>query len=189
MKTIPLQLVLVAFCGMLLSQVQTKAQNTAPLKAIPNLDLQRYLGTWFEIARLPNSFQTKCSCDVSAHYQLREDGDIDVTNRCRKEDGEMKQSTGKAKRASESEPLSKLKVRFAPAFLSWLSAVWGDYWVLILAPDYSYAVVGEPSRKYLWILSRSAQMNNTTYNELLGKIAAMGYDTRLIQKTCQSPSR
>ena len=172
--------------GVIAITASVVAQSSLPITAVPNLDLQRYLGRWYEIARLPNSFQTKCSCDVVAQYTLLAEGDIEVTNRCRKANGEMSEAVGKAKRASDSEPVSKLKVRFAPAILSWLPFVWGDYWVIILASDYSYAVVGEPSRKYLWVLSRSSTMPDGLYGELMGKLANMGYDTRQIQKTIQT---
>ncbi len=172
----------------LCASIVLSAQSSAPITAVNNLDLKRYLGTWYEIARLPNSFQTKCSCDVRAEYRLRDDGDIDIINRCRKANGEWHEAVGKAKRAGENEPLSKLKVRFAPAIVSWIPWVWGDYWVIILAPDYSYAVVGEPSRQYLWILSRSPQLAPGVYQNISQKLSGMGYDVRLIQMTKQTVS-
>ena len=187
MRTLSFQLL----CLLLISFASISslyAQDAKPITAVPGIDMQRYLGRWYEIARLPNSFQTKCSCEVSAQYRLREDGDIDVINSCRKANGEWHQATGKAKRASDSEPNSKLKVRFAPAILSWIPYVWGDYWVIILAPDYSYAVVGEPSRKYLWILSRTPTLAPTIYSNISTKLSAMGYDMRLVQMTCQNGS-
>jgi len=93
---------------------------------------------------------------------------------------------GKARLASANGPNSKLKVRFAPAWLSWLPAVWGDYWIIELAPDYSYSVVGTPDRKYLWILSRTPQMDAATYDRLVRQSAAKGFDVARLVKTNQS---
>ena len=147
-----------------------------PLKVVPEVDLNRYMGTWYEIARLPNSFQNKCVGDVTATYTLMDDGDIMVVNRCQKENGEFSEAKGRAKRASDDEPNSKLKVRFAPAFLSFLPFVWGDYWLIILSPDYTYAVIGEPDRKYLWILSRTPSMDEITLQGILEQVRQKGYD-------------
>jgi len=155
------------------------------LKVIPSVDLQRYKGTWYEIARLPNSFQNDCTGDVTATYSLDDDG-IEVVNRCRKENGEVIEAKGRARRASEEELNTKLKVRFAPAFLSFLSFVWGDYWIIDLAPDYSYAVVGEPKRKYLWILSRTKKLEEATLSGILERIRHNGYDTDKLIMTKQS---
>lgn len=156
-----------------------------PLQVVSSLDLNRYMGTWYEIARLPNSFQKKCVGDVTANYTLNEDGTVRVINRCRKEDGEMTEAEGKARRLSEDEPNSKLKVRFAPAWLSWLPFVWGNYWVIDLAEDYSYAVIGEPDREYLWILSRTPRMEDAVYQKILERIKAQGYDPAGLVKTRQ----
>ncbi len=134
-------------------------QADRPLTVVPSVDLNRYMGRWYEIARYPNSFQRQCVGDVTATYSLLDDGQIKVVNRCRKENGEYSEVEGRAKRAGDDEPNTKLKVRFAPAFLSFLPFVWGDYWIILLAPDYSYVVIGEPDRKYLWILSRMPVMD------------------------------
>jgi apolipoprotein D and lipocalin family protein len=155
------------------------------LKVVPSVDLQKYKGTWYEIARLPNSFQKACAGDVTATYSLDEDG-IEVVNKCRKENGEMTEAKGRARRASDEGPNTKLKVRFAPAILSFLSFVWGDYWIIDLAPDYSYAVIGEPKRKYLWILSRTKKLEEVTLIGILGRIRQNGYDTTRLMMTNQS---
>jgi apolipoprotein D and lipocalin family protein len=162
------------------------ADNSSTLQPVPSIDLNRYAGKWYEIARLPNSFQKSCAGDVSATYTLKEDGKIGVLNECRKADGKMKSAAGVARKADKEGPNSKLEVRFAPAFLSFLPVVWGDYWVIELSPNYEYAVIGEPSRKYLWILSRSPKMDNALYQSLLQKIAAHGYDTSRIVMTRQA---
>jgi apolipoprotein D and lipocalin family protein len=157
-----------------------------PLEVVPAVDLQRYAGTWYEIARLPNRFQQQCVGEVIATYIIREDGDVTVVNRCRLANGEYDEAEGKAKRASDDGPTTKLKVRFAPAFLSILPFVWGDYWIIILAPDYSYAVVGEPSRRYLWILSRTPVMDEAILQDVLKRISTKGYDPARLVMTNQS---
>jgi apolipoprotein D and lipocalin family protein len=144
----------------------------APLPVVPQLDLDRYAGQWHEIARYPNFFERKCASDVTANYARNADGTIAVVNACRKEDGTTLRAEGQARVVGPA----KLEVRFAPAWLGFLPFVWGDYWVIELAPDYSYAVVGEPSREYLWILARDARMDDATYARIAGGLAAFGYD-------------
>ncbi len=163
------------------ARAQDKA--TEPLSVVPAVDLVRYMGTWYEIARLPNSFQSKCAGDITATYALLDDGRIRVVNRCRKQSGEMSEVEGVAKRLSDDEPVSKLKVRFAPAFLSFLPFVWGDYWIINIGSDYSYAVVGEPERKYLWVLSRTPSMDNATLQQILDQVAQQGYDVSGLVRT------
>jgi apolipoprotein D and lipocalin family protein len=145
-----------------------------PLKAVPELDLERYSGTWHEIARLPMYFQRKCARDVTATYTLRDDGDVTVSNACVREDGVRMQSDGVARMAG-SDP-AKLEVRFAPAWLSFLPGVWADYWVLAIDADYQWAIVGEPDRKYLWILSRQPTMDAKTLEALKARARTMEYD-------------
>jgi apolipoprotein D and lipocalin family protein len=151
---------------------------------VATLDLQRYAGVWYEIARLPNPFQEKCAHSVVVRYTLRDGGRLGVVNECVQKDGKLSRASGVARLADPKGPPSRLKVRFAPAFLSFLSAVWGDYWVIDLAPDYSYAVVGEPKRRYLWILSRSPRMPEPLYGEILGRAARL-YDVSRIVRTEQ----
>lgn len=150
---------------------------------VPTVDLQRYSGVWYEIARLPNPFQRHCAGDVTATYRLLDDGQIKVINRCLTEEGEISEAEGRARLASEDGPTSKLKVRFAPAFLSFLPFVWGDYWVLELAPDYSHAVVGDPDRKYLWVLARSPAMEEETLSTILDRARQQGYNVGGIIRT------
>ena len=157
------------------------------LVPVPSVDLSRYVGTWYEIARLPNRFQEKCSGDVTATYTLLDDGDIKVVNRCRQKDGEFTTAEGLARRTGEDASNARLKVRFAPAFLSFLPFVWGDYWIIDLAPDYSYAVVGEPDREYLWILARLPVMDGNTLSGILDRIRRQGYDTASLIITSHTP--
>jgi apolipoprotein D and lipocalin family protein len=150
----------------------TIARAAPPLPVVPQLDLARYAGEWHEIARYPNFFERKCVRGVTANYTRNADGTIAVVNACVKEDGTTERAEGAARVIAPA----KLEVRFAPAWLSLLPFVWGDYWVIDLAPDYSYAVVGEPSREYLWILARAPQMDDATYARITGGLAAFGYD-------------
>jgi len=154
-----------------------------PLEVAPAVNLVRYSGTWYEIARLPNRFQEQCAGDVTATYTLLDNREIRVVNRCRKESGEFDEAEGRARLASDDGPNTKLKVRFAPAFLSFLPFVWGDYWIIELAPDYSYAVIGEPSRKYLWILSRAPSIEESTLQDILARVKQKGYDLNGLVRT------
>jgi len=149
-----------------------------PLEVVPHVDLQRYLGTWFEIATIPQRFQKGC-VGVAAHYSLRADGDIDVVNVCRKKtlDGKELSVRGKAWVVDKTTN-AKLKVRFFWPFS-------GAYWIIDLDQDYQWAVVGHPNRNYLWILSRTRQIDTALYDELVRRIAAKGYDTSRIKKTPQ----
>ena len=164
---------------------QEGSPQSSPLQVVPSVDLPRYCGTWYEIARIPNRFQKDCVGEVTATYTLLEDGTVRVVNRCRKGNGEMSEAEGKARRKSDAEPVSKLEVRFAPAFLSIFPFVWGNYWIIDLAPDYSYAVIGEPSREYLWILSRTPALRSDVYSAILERIRGQGYDPAALVITHQ----
>ena len=153
--------------------VTTGAAADAPLPVVDALDLTRYVGTWHEIARYPNYFERKCVRDATAVYTANPSGTIRVVNACRKEDGTMTHATGVARIVT---PPAKLQVRFASDWLAWLPLVWADYWVIDLADDYSYVVVGEPSRDYLWILARGPQMSDSVYARIVAKLPALGYD-------------
>ena len=165
-----------------------KAQDKSkqPLEVVPSVDLARYCGTWYEIARIPNGFQTKCAGDVVATYTLLDDGQIKVVNRCRKEDGEVTEAEGRAKRASDDEPNTKLKVRFAPAILSFLPFVWGNYWIVEIDTAYTYAVIGEPDREYLWILSRTPKMDENILQGILSRMREKGFNVGKIMRTEQT---
>lgn len=146
-----------------------------PNRAVAALDLDRYAGTWHEIAHLPMFFQRQCVGDITATYTAKAGGDIEVRNACRTRDGSRDESVGVA-RGVPGKP-GELKVRFAPAWLSWVPGVWADYWVIALDPGYQWAVVGGPSRKYLWILSRTPTMTRAQYDQLVADAAAKGYPT------------
>lgn len=169
------------------AQERRSGKAPAPVEAVPSLDLARYAGRWYEIARLPNRFQEKCACCTSATYTLRPDGRVSVVNECRTRDGATTRAEGVARLADEGGPASRLKVRFAPSYLSFLPFVWGDYWVLDLPDDYSHALVGSPDRGYLWILAREPSLPDSTYDRLLERARSQGFDTTRLLRTPQQP--
>jgi apolipoprotein D and lipocalin family protein len=154
------------------------ASSEPVLTTVPHVELARYLGRWYEIARYPNRFEKQCDRDVSATYALREDGRISVLNACVKQDGSPNEGKGWAKIADTSTN-AKLKVTFFWPFF-------GDYWVLELGKNYEYAVVGEPGRKYLWILSRTPHMSDMQYREITGRLSAKGYDAGKLLRVAQT---
>jgi apolipoprotein D and lipocalin family protein len=160
----------------------------AVVRTVEAVDLDRYAGDWFEIARFPNPFQRSCVGDVRASYARRSDGRIDVVNRCRAEDGAVKEARGVA-RVVDPGTRAKLKVRFAPAALSFLPFVWGDYWILGLAGDYSWAVVGSPDRKYLWILARTAELDVERFESAMSAARTNGFDIGRLVRTRQTSER
>lgn len=158
-------------------------QEPQPLKLVDKVDLSRYAGTWYEIARFPNEFQADCAGDVTATYTLRPDDTITVVNRCRKADGTWNDAEGVARRADDAKSNAALEVRFAPAILSLLPNVWGDYRIIGLDAEYRWAVVGEPEREYLWILSRTPQLAAADYNRAVAIAKANGFDTGRLKRT------
>jgi apolipoprotein D and lipocalin family protein len=173
----------VGFFFFLTTHAFPQSRSAEPVNVVDSVDLVRYSGTWYEIVRLPNRFQKDCIGDVTATYTLLDDGDIKVVNRCRKNGGDLSEAEGRARRANGDGPISKLEVRFAPAFLSFLPFVWGDYWILDLASDYSYAVIGEPDREYLWVLARSPKIDDQTLGEILERAKKQGYDLNALIRT------
>jgi len=157
----------------------------APLATVKSLDARRYLGTWHQIALIPNFFQRKCARDTSAEYSAGVGDEIIVKNRCINAEGGLEAVTGVARRVEPADP-TRLKVRFAPAWLAWLPVVWGDYWVIGLADDYRYAVVGEPSREYLWILARSTRLSPQDRAAIDNLLRAAGYDPARLVESPQS---
>jgi apolipoprotein D and lipocalin family protein len=158
------------------------------LQTVPNVDLQKYSGVWYEIARLPNRFQKDCAGDVSAEYTMQEKGNIRVVNRCREAGKpQLKQAEGVARVAEEARGSNSiLKVRFAPAILSFLDSVWGDYRILALDDKYRYALVGSSDRKYLWILSRTKTLEDSVYKRLLATAADQGFNVKDMIRTPQT---
>ncbi|MCE7505387.1 lipocalin family protein [Polynucleobacter sp. IMCC30063] len=160
------------------------AAELQPVKTIPSIDVARYLGTWYEIAKFPNWFQRKCLSGTNANYQLKEDGNVKVTNRCKVEGGEMAQAIGTARQIGGATS-PKLEVRFAPDWLAILPFVWGDYWVIDLDPQYQLAAVSDPRREYLWILSRTPKVNQKSYDDLLQRLVTQQFDLSQLSLTPQ----
>jgi apolipoprotein D and lipocalin family protein len=169
-------LLVIAFTGL--------ARAAQPLPTVPVIDLPRYLGNWFEIAKFPNWFQRKCVAKTRAEYSLRSDGSMQVTNRCTLASGKVDEAIGTARQmGSASSP--KLQVRFAPDWLSMIPAVWGDYWIVALDENYQWVAVSEPQREYLWVLSRTPRMDPRTYGDLLIRLSSLGLDVQKLELTAQ----
>ncbi len=151
-----------------------------PLTTVESVDLQRYQGLWYEIARLPNRFERNCE-GVTAEYALRDDGLISVVNTCRENaaDGPVRTANGRARIVDESTN-AKLEVSFFGPF-------WGDYWVIDLAEDYSLSLVGEPQGRLLWILSRTPTISDDVFSEAIAKLESFGYDTDALYFPQQPP--
>lgn len=170
--------------GMKAWAASQEAHPRSDLATIPALDLPRYLGEWYEIAKFPNRFQRKCVGFTKATYSALPDGRVQVENRCRLADGGTDVAIGVARQiGNASSP--RLKVRFAPALLSFIPMVWGDYWIIDLDRDYGLAAVSEPGRDYLWILSRTPTVSKPAYDALVARLAGQGLDVRKLVRTPQ----
>lgn len=156
----------------------TQRLGLAEPSTVSGFELQPYLGTWYEIGNFPQSFQEGCT-GTTATYSLREDGNVDVLNRCFEGDLDGPEKTAKGlARAVEVEE-GKLEVSFFQPF-------WGAYWVLELGPDYEYAVVGHPSRDYLWILAREPRLQSEVQDGILERLASVhGYELDRFVATTQ----
>jgi apolipoprotein D and lipocalin family protein len=159
----------------------TERLKLAPLRTVPQVDVQRYLGTWYDVASFPQRFQRGCA-GTTATYSLRADGQIGVLNQCRDGslDGKLRVARGRA-RVVDRATNAKLEVSFFRPF-------WGAYWIIDLGPSYEYAVVGHPGRDYLWILSRTPQLPEDTYAAILRRLTAQGYDVTRLQRVPQRPA-
>ena len=168
------------------AQTHSSASQPLPqppaLATVPSINLQRYQGVWHQIALYPNKFQKSCASNTRAEYKGEDGGTVQVTNICRSQEGKEMLVVGQA-RAGQAAMIAnnlltppQLQVRFAPAWLSWLPMVWGDYWVIQLAADYRYAVVGEPKREFLWVLARETQLSNADWQAIEARLKEQGYD-------------
>lgn len=149
------------------------AGNTDKVKPVENIDINKYMGTWYEYARIPNRFQNKCKGNVTADYTLLPDGNVRVINQCLENNGKKDKADGIAK-IVDRKTNSKLKVSFFSIF--GIHLFWGNYWVLYIDNDYSVAVVGEPKRKYGWILTRDIKPDPKILQEAYDAIESNGYD-------------
>jgi apolipoprotein D and lipocalin family protein len=179
---------LITLLGLLLiclgsSQVMAQ-QSDQTVKTISALDVPRYLGTWYEIAKFPNWFQKKCVSNTKAVYTARPDGNLRVLNSCKTAGGETSEAEGLARQIGAKDS-PRLEVRFAPEWLSFLPLVWGDYWVIDLDPQYQVAAVSDPRREYLWVLSRSPQIDPKVYADLLQRLKQQQFDIQKLELTTQ----
>jgi apolipoprotein D and lipocalin family protein len=150
------------------------ANPPSELTTVSKVDLGRYIGRWYELARYPNRFQTDCRKSV-ANYTLRADGKVGVTNECSKgQSGEISRVEGEAE-VVDSETWAKLKVNFVPTWMRWTGVGWGDYWIIDLGKDYEYAVVSEPKREYLWILSRTPELPKAKWDGIIAGLKQKGF--------------
>lgn len=183
-----------ALCGTAMLPLAAQAAPLPALTSVPNLDLNRYQGLWYQIALYPNTFQKQCVSNTTAQYKPLANGQIEVTNQCKTQDGSTSKVVGAARikppkffgvPVAKGTVTSQLEVRFAPAYLSWINAVWAPYWVIQLADDYRYAVVGEPNRKFLWILSRTPTLAPQDRAIINGLLQQQGYDPTRLQEEPQ----
>jgi apolipoprotein D and lipocalin family protein len=162
------------------------AQQMAPLQAISSLDLQKYKGRWFEIAKYPNRFQSMCAKATSAQYTLQEGG-VSVQNTCTTDKNEVSQVMGEAraigKVTNDSLSPAQLEVAFAPKWIRWLPAVWGSYWVVAIDPNYRWSLVSEPKREFAWILARETKLTEADKLAVFAAIRAAGLDEKRLEWT------
>ena len=173
------------FALLLLMPLMACTSSPTDLATQKEVDLNKYMGTWYEQARLPNNFQRECVGDVQADYVMGQDSSIQVTNRCRAKDGSVKEAVGEGRlnTSVKSEDPAILEVRFAPKWLSWIPMVWGDYWIMKLQGDYQYSLVGTPDRKYLWVLARDKVADQAVVKQLLDFAASQGFATDKVIST------
>lgn len=176
-----------------LSPVAVQAATAPALAAVASVDLERFQGRWYQIAYYPNQFQKQCVSGTTADYKRLSTGNIEVINNCLKADGTASNIVGLA-RIKQTRLLgvplsqgvtSKLEVRFAPSWLSWVPGVWAPYWVIQLADDYRYAVVGEPNREFLWILSRTPTLAPQDRAAITARLQQQSYDPSKLQEEPQ----
>lgn len=176
---IPLML-LTANCAEAQVAPEVAKGSLKPLQSVESVELDRYLGKWYELAKFPNWFQRKCK-EATAEYSKLPNGQIEVHNTCKLyKNDQLKDILGVAT-VKDKKSNAKLSVTFLPKWLRWSGIGAGKYWVIILEPNYEYAVVSEPNREYLWILSRSPSMKRATYESILEQLKEKQFDTSKLQ--------
>ena len=159
--------------------------EVSELKTASAVELKRYTGTWYEIARYPNESQKDCVGNVTATYFQQIDGDITVINKCLKKDGKFKTERGEAQANDESNE-AKLAVSFAPKLVSFLPYVWSEYWIIDVGENYKYSVVSDSNRENLQILSRTPEIDDAVYQNILQAIEEKGFNANKLVKTPQN---
>ncbi|MGE5458141.1 MAG: lipocalin family protein [Methanococcaceae archaeon] len=168
--------------ALLLTTIITGQEMSKEPETVKYVDLKKYTGLWYEIAKIPNRFQKDCAGGTTAEYQLSDNGKIKVINSCRTADGSRKSTEGVAKVADKSTN-SKLEVSFF-SFLG-IRPFWGDYWIIGLDDNYKYAVIGSPDRKYGWILSRTPELSKEQLNRTFEILKLRGYNPASFEFTEQ----
>ena len=173
----------ILFCLLPLLLAEIVVANDRPYpETVSRVDLDRYVGTWYEIARLPNSFQDQCAGNVTADYRRLDDGNIEVVNRCVDKKGVLDEAHGVA-RVVDRSTNAKLEVSFVSIF-GW-RLFWGDYWILYLDDDYTHVVVGTRNRKYAWILARTKTLSTQAWERSRQVLLRAGYDPDELIRTRQ----
>jgi apolipoprotein D and lipocalin family protein len=155
-------------------------EDLPPLVTVNRVDLNKYVGLWYEIAKIPNSFQNQCAYGTTAEYKLLEDSEIQVINKCYKSDGEQDVAEGLAK-VVDKKTNSKLEVSFFSIF--GFRPFWGDYWIIELDDNYQWVVVGSPDRKYGWILSRTTTLSDDKMQKIFALLKAQNYNPDKFEMT------
>jgi apolipoprotein D and lipocalin family protein len=176
------RIVIVALLALATQGCAWGRDKAAPPVTVEHVDLERYVGLWYEIAKIPNRFQRQCVRGTTAQYSIRSDGNIDVVNSCITKEGTVDEARGLAK-VENKVSNAQLKVSFFR--LLGLRLFWGDYWIIGLGDDYEYAVVGTPDRKYGWILSRSPEIAPIVLERILEELRIQGYDPKHFELTGQ----
>lgn len=149
------------------------AEKEPPMETVKSVNLERYAGLWYEIAKIPNRFQRRCIANTTAEYRLLDNGKVEVVNRCRQSGGDQDDIKGVA-RVVDKQTNAKLQVSFVRFFgRNWF---WGDYWIIGLDENYQWAIVGHPKRKYGWILARTPGLDAQVLDQINAILRDKGYN-------------
>jgi len=165
----------------LLISITMYAQQNPPA-TVKYVDIKKYAGLWYEIAKIPNSFQDHCIKGTTAKYSIKENGEISVINSCIDEDGEVDEADGVA-RIVDKKSNAKLEVSFV-SFFGW-RPFWGDYWIIGLDENYQWAIIGTPNRKYGWVLSRTSKLESETMDKIFQILKEQGYNKNNFELSMQ----
>lgn len=167
------------------SAQKKNSDNMPELQTVSSVNVQRYAGKWYEIARYPNKFQRKCVGNTTATYAAKADGTISVVNQCVLKDGALGKAEGEAK-IVDTASNAKFETSFAPRYKSFLTSDWDNYWIVDLDENYQYAAVADPKRENLWILSRTPEMKDAVYQNILRRVEKLGFAPGKLTKTPQN---
>jgi len=185
---------LILICALAAAPLAATAQPAPPLQALPAIDVAAYMGTWYQVAWIPNRFQKQCVSDTAATYRDLGDGRVEVLNRCKQADGSIDSVLGIARPPAGVARIeggrllpARLEVSFLPAWLRWTGIGWGAYWVVDLAPDGRYAIVSDASREYLWVLARQPVLTPADDAAVTIRLRALGFDLARVQAHPHGP--